>query len=281
MFVRYFIFYLFSYLFIHLYLCAYFLSFLFLVFFCVLVCFFVPLSLPIYIYLYILIYIFVYLFILRLQQLSAEREPITSHIIGLEGHIGVMYEELVEEFEYKKSATNILEIKDVKISNLTLEIQKLKLGMSANDQFITSFKRELGNIASSMIVGKELEETVRMLYKKYVRGEKVILHSSRMGSEGALNKAIGKRVHSIIFSFLSFYSLLPFLFSLVFFFSFLFFLFFSFRFFLFLSFSFPLLFLYFFLSFLLFFLLPLLTSLLFLPLISFFSSFLCFSARFF
>ena len=37
-----------------------------------------------------------------------------------------MYEELVEEFEFKKSATNILEIKDSKISNLTLEINKLK-----------------------------------------------------------------------------------------------------------------------------------------------------------
>ena len=35
-----------------------------------------------------------------------------------------MYEELVEEFEFKKSATNILEIKDSKISNLTLEINK-------------------------------------------------------------------------------------------------------------------------------------------------------------
>ena len=68
-----------------------------------------------------------------------------------------MYEELVEEFEFKKSATNILEIKDSKISNLTLEINKLKSEMNANDQYITSFKRELGNIASSMIMGKELE----------------------------------------------------------------------------------------------------------------------------
>jgi hypothetical protein len=32
----------------------------------------------------------------------------------------------------------------------------------------------LGNIAGSMTAGKELEESVRMLYKKYVRGEKVL-----------------------------------------------------------------------------------------------------------
>ena len=38
----------------------------------------------------------------RLQQLSAERGPITSHIEGLERHISTMYEELVEEFEKKK-----------------------------------------------------------------------------------------------------------------------------------------------------------------------------------
>ena len=45
-----------------------------------------------------------------MQQLSAEREPITSHIEGLENHISIMYEELVDEFDFKKSATNVLEV---------------------------------------------------------------------------------------------------------------------------------------------------------------------------
>ena len=148
-----------------------------------------------------------------------------------------MYEELVEEFEFKKSATNILEIKDSKISNLTLEINKLKSEMNANDQYITSFKRELGNIASSMIMGKELEEVVRLLYKKYVRGEKVAIHSTRMGCEGALSRVTGDLIFfycfililssyyfsslifcfssSLSFPFLSFYLFYPFHFFLV------------------------------------------------------------------
>lgn len=48
-----------------------------------------------------------------------------------------------------------------------------------------------GNIASSMTVGKELEESVRMLYKKYVRGEKVKNHNPRVGSEGTSKKVCG------------------------------------------------------------------------------------------
>ena len=120
------------------------------------------------------------LLFLRLQQLSAEREPITSHIEGLENHISIMYEELVHEFEFKKSATNVLEVKDQKISLLMSEVAKLKTELGSNDQYVISFKRELGNIASSMTVGKELEESVRMLYKKYVRGEKVMAHTAKV-----------------------------------------------------------------------------------------------------
>ena len=40
-----------------------------------------------------------------------------------------MYEELVDEFEFKKSASNILEVKDQKISTLTMEVAKLKSNM--------------------------------------------------------------------------------------------------------------------------------------------------------
>ena len=134
-----------------------------------------------------------------MQQLSAEREPITSHIEGLESHISIMYEELVDEFEFKKSASNILEVKDQKILTLTLEVQKLKSSMVSNDQLLISFKRELGNIASSMTVGKELEESVRMLYKKYVRGEKVVTHNSKVGSEGALKRASGQCFFPLFF----------------------------------------------------------------------------------
>ena len=40
-----------------------------------------------------------------------------------------------------------------------------------------SFKRELSNIAISMTGGKELEDAVRSLYKKYVREEKLSTHT--------------------------------------------------------------------------------------------------------
>ena len=85
-----------------------------------------------------------------------------------------MYEELVDEFEFKKSATSVLEAKDQRIALLTLEMTKLKTELNQSLQYVTGFKRELGNIAGSMTAGKELEESVRMLYKKYVRGEKVL-----------------------------------------------------------------------------------------------------------
>lgn len=41
-------------------------------------------------------------------------------------------------------------------------------------QTIAAFKRDLGNIISSMVVGKELEESVKMLYKKFVRGKECV-----------------------------------------------------------------------------------------------------------
>ncbi len=43
--------------------------------------------------------------------------------------------------------------------------------MREKEQYIAAFKRELGNIVSSMVVGKELEESVKQIYKKFVRGE--------------------------------------------------------------------------------------------------------------
>jgi hypothetical protein len=40
--------------------------------------------------------------------------------------------------------------------------------MSAR-RYISSFKRDIENIVASMVSGKELEESVQELYKKYVR----------------------------------------------------------------------------------------------------------------
>jgi hypothetical protein len=37
--------------------------------------------------------------------------------------------------------------------------------------YITAFKRELSTIVGAMMTGKELEESIRLLYRKYVKGE--------------------------------------------------------------------------------------------------------------
>ena len=88
-----------------------------------------------------------------------------------------MYKELVGEFESKKSTNSALEIKSQKISLLSSKISKLKAEISSKEQYMISFKRELSNIAISMTGGKELEDAVRSLYKKYVREEKLLTHT--------------------------------------------------------------------------------------------------------
>jgi hypothetical protein len=98
----------------------------------------------------------------RLQQLSSERGPITAHIEGLERHITTMYEELVEEFDLKKEKEVTMEQKDQKIALLASELAKCRRAGKFNEQFIVSFKRELGNVVNSMIVGKDLEECIKV-----------------------------------------------------------------------------------------------------------------------
>jgi hypothetical protein len=129
----------------------------------------------------------------RLQQLSSERGPITAHIEGLERHITTMYEELVEEFDQKKDKEAVMELKDQKIALLAQELSKVRRAGKFNEQFIVSFKRELGNVVNSMIVGKDLEECVKVLYKRYVRGEKVTESNSK--SREALQDKIKEYMH--------------------------------------------------------------------------------------
>jgi WD40 repeat protein len=109
----------------------------------------------------------------RLQQLSAERGPITSHIEGLERHISTMYEELVEEFEHKKNSQIEIEKNDQRSALVQQELSYEKVQSRKRERYINSFKRELGNIVSAMVIGKELEESVRLLYRKYVKGEAI------------------------------------------------------------------------------------------------------------
>lgn len=107
----------------------------------------------------------------RLQQLTAERGPITSHIEGLEKHVTAMYEELVLEFKNQKYSQVVLEAKDQKMLSITSELGKLKNEVKVKEDYIAAFKRELSTLVSANMAVKEFEEAVNLLYKKYVIGE--------------------------------------------------------------------------------------------------------------
>jgi chromosome segregation ATPase len=77
----------------------------------------------------------------RLQQLSAERGPISEHIVGLENHIRDMYEELVAEFDVKKLTSAEIENKDRKIATITQEVAILRADARAKETIISAFKR--------------------------------------------------------------------------------------------------------------------------------------------
>jgi hypothetical protein len=134
----------------------------------------------------------------RLQQLSAERGPITSHIEGLEKHIATMYEELVEEFTNKKVLSENSVIKDQKISWISQDLMKMRQSVREKEQYIAGFKRELGNIVSSMVVGKELEESVHVLYRKFVRGESNENKPGPGGKAMKLNDNVASAVNELM-----------------------------------------------------------------------------------
>lgn len=129
----------------------------------------------------------------RLQQLSSERGPITAHIEGLEKHITTMYEELIDVFDVKKATDKVVEVKDKKIALLQNELRALGHISKQHETLIHSFRRDVGNIVNSNAGGKSVEESLRTLYKKYVRMEKV--------SEESL-KATGG-LHDVVHEFIS------------------------------------------------------------------------------
>ena len=124
----------------------------------------------------------------RLQQLFAERGPITSHIEDLENHISTMYEELVGEFDNKNAVINQNEAKEKRLLFMSAEINGLRSDRKEKELYISAFKRELNNIVSSNTQGKDLEESIRLLYRKYVRGESVGDKMTKSSDEVA-NKA--------------------------------------------------------------------------------------------
>lgn len=102
--------------------------------------------------------------------------------VGLEKHIATMYEEWVDEFALKKSNAEAMQLQQQKAGWLSQDLAKLRAAGREKDASLAAFKRELGNIVSAMLVGKELEEAVRALYKKFVRGEHA--HHSTADADG-------------------------------------------------------------------------------------------------
>ena len=69
-----------------------------------------------------------------------------------------MYEELVDEFEMKKNAGDDLAKKDIKVKELQSELNHFKQYVATKETLISGFQRELGNIATSALAGKELDD---------------------------------------------------------------------------------------------------------------------------
>jgi hypothetical protein len=124
----------------------------------------------------------------RLQLLSAERGPITSHIDGLEKHIKKMYEELVKEQEEKKTCDVASEQDHIKIRVLNSEAAKLRTELKRNEEYIAAFKRELSNIVSAGS-SKELEEGAKSLYRKYIIGDVTPIQSVGKNNHNSTNAA--------------------------------------------------------------------------------------------
>ena len=106
-----------------------------------------------------------------MQQLSAERGPITSHIEGLSATSPPCKEELGEEFEKKKGDKIEKEKNEQRNALVLADLNHERLKNRKRERFVAAFKRELGNIVSAMVSGKELEDSVRLLYRKFVKGD--------------------------------------------------------------------------------------------------------------
>ena len=63
--------------------------------------------------------------------------------------------------------------------------------VATKETLISGFQRELGNVATSAIAGKELEESVRMMYRKFVLG---VAAKERVGTKHMMSAATAKQV---------------------------------------------------------------------------------------
>ena len=76
-----------------------------------------------------------------IDQFKAEKTPLTEHIAELKTHIAEVYEELVEEFEIKKIDKIVSDKKDKRLSDLSLEISRVRAEGKRLEQVNQSFLR--------------------------------------------------------------------------------------------------------------------------------------------
>lgn len=76
-----------------------------------------------------------------IDQLKAEKTPLTEHIAELKTHIAEVYEELVEEFEIKKADKIVSDKKDKRLSDLSLEVSRVRAEGKRLEQINQSFLR--------------------------------------------------------------------------------------------------------------------------------------------
>jgi len=123
-----------------------------------------------------------------------ERGPITKHIEELENFIHKMYEELVMEGNAQKEKDRTMIAKDERITALISEVTKLRTQIRDKERYISSFKRELAALVS-MTVAKDMEDGVKLCYKKFVRGEKA--HRAK-GTDPSAYKDKGRSATALI-----------------------------------------------------------------------------------
>jgi WD40 repeat protein len=119
----------------------------------------------------------------RLQQLAEEKGPLTQHIAGLEEHIRKMYDELVAEYQGKKSTASVIEQKDLKMGTLQRELNSLRAQFRERERTIAAFGRDLTAVVG-LTVPKELEDATKDLYRQYVKGERPMARAPKGGAGG-------------------------------------------------------------------------------------------------
>ncbi len=108
-----------------------------------------------------------------LERLMEERQPLSDHINDLKEHISDIYEELLLEFQLKKSEKIVKENQEKRVQDLISQVNRYKMELKKNEQLTQILLRDISNLASTVVTPKVLEEGVKRMYRKYIKNEKL------------------------------------------------------------------------------------------------------------